>query len=256
MLLLTNKIYDCDMKNGFTLVELSIVLVIIGLLIGGLLVGQSLIDSARVNRLVSDLKQYEIATVHFRSKFKKYPGDSAFFVPAGFSNDLFGWGDPNGDGVPDVTDCNGAYFNWEPGQYWAHLSQAGMLKGNFPIISPDASWAGCTGGIHTQLQYFNGQLSPYTKVLPISNSGRDKRIIVPYSISSPYVNMSFEFYTLPMDTLALENKMSAESLPGTTSNLVGLKNRVGLGNCINDGIVKCSDATAETGWFYLYIAKN
>jgi len=36
--------------SGFTLVELSIVLVIIGLLISGILVGQSLTESAQINK--------------------------------------------------------------------------------------------------------------------------------------------------------------------------------------------------------------
>ena len=71
------------MEKGFTLVELSIVLVIIGLLIGGILVGQSLIESAKINRFLSELQQYEIATIQFHRKFKKYPGDSTYFIPPG-----------------------------------------------------------------------------------------------------------------------------------------------------------------------------
>jgi len=65
-------------SNGFTLVELSIVLIIIGLLVGGILVGQSLIQSAKINRLVSDLRQCEIAVTQFYGKFKRYPGDAPF----------------------------------------------------------------------------------------------------------------------------------------------------------------------------------
>jgi len=64
------------MKNGFTLVELSIVLVIIGLLIGGILVGQSLIDSAKLQSFVRQMQQYDAALLTFYTKYKSIPGDS------------------------------------------------------------------------------------------------------------------------------------------------------------------------------------
>ena len=63
------------MKTGFTLVELSIVLVIIGLLIGGILVGQSMIDNAKLKRAMSELIQYQIMIKQFSEKFKGLPGD-------------------------------------------------------------------------------------------------------------------------------------------------------------------------------------
>ncbi|HYJ20307.1 MAG TPA: prepilin-type N-terminal cleavage/methylation domain-containing protein, partial [Burkholderiales bacterium] len=40
-------------QQGFTLIEIAIVLVIIGLLLGGILKGQELITSARVRNLIS-----------------------------------------------------------------------------------------------------------------------------------------------------------------------------------------------------------
>jgi len=75
------------MKKGFTLVELSIVLIIIGLLVGGILVGQSLINSAKVQKTVKELSAFDAATRLFASKYKnQMPGDSKFFAPQGNGN--------------------------------------------------------------------------------------------------------------------------------------------------------------------------
>ena len=118
-------------KSGFTLVELSIVLVIVGLLIGGILVAQSLIDSARVGKLVRDIGQYEIAINNFKMNFRHYPGDSPHFTPAG-----------DGDDSTDHVNCNGSYSGYESVQYWAHLSQSGMISEDYVAYSPQS----CGGG--------------------------------------------------------------------------------------------------------------
>lgn len=64
------------MKRGFTLVELSIVLVIIGLLIGGILVGQSLINKAKLNSIVKEQSSLFTLFALYKSKFKYLPGDT------------------------------------------------------------------------------------------------------------------------------------------------------------------------------------
>ena len=71
-----NKSSSVLSKVGFTLVELSIVIVIIGLLIGGILVGQSLIDSAQINQVLSKANQYKIAVNLFKDKTRYWPGDA------------------------------------------------------------------------------------------------------------------------------------------------------------------------------------
>jgi len=62
-------------KKGFTLVELSIVLVIIGLLIGGVLKGQSMIENAKIKRVVTDVDSLVAATYAYQDKFSALPGD-------------------------------------------------------------------------------------------------------------------------------------------------------------------------------------
>jgi prepilin-type N-terminal cleavage/methylation domain-containing protein len=43
---------------GFTLIELSIVLVIIGLIVGGVLVGQDLVKAAGVRATISQIEKF------------------------------------------------------------------------------------------------------------------------------------------------------------------------------------------------------
>jgi prepilin-type N-terminal cleavage/methylation domain-containing protein len=66
------------MKKGFTLVELSIVLVILGLLAGGVLAGQSLIRAAELRSVTTQLEQYSTAIYAFRDRYFAIPGDEEF----------------------------------------------------------------------------------------------------------------------------------------------------------------------------------
>ena len=107
-------------KSGFTLVELSIVLVIIGLLIGGILVGQSLIESAKMQSFIRQLGQYDAAVGIFKDKFGNLPGDNSLFgtvlaAPANLGNGMIS------DNASGIT-----LFNGEIGAFWADLSASGL----------------------------------------------------------------------------------------------------------------------------------
>ena len=62
-------------QSGFTLIEISIVLVIIGLLVGLIMQGQQLIDSAKVASAITTSNDLSLATKTFREKYKYWPGD-------------------------------------------------------------------------------------------------------------------------------------------------------------------------------------
>jgi prepilin-type N-terminal cleavage/methylation domain-containing protein len=109
-------------KSGFTLVELSIVLVIIGLIVGGVVGGQSLIASARINAQVTQLTQFETAYRAFQLQYDAIPGDmidASDYWP----------GATNGDGNNRLTeDADGAHsVARENIKFFEHLSRAGVI---------------------------------------------------------------------------------------------------------------------------------
>ena len=93
-------------RSGFTLLELSIVLVIIGLLAGGILVGRDLIHAAELRSVVSDVDKFTAAANTFRLKYNCIPGDCTNATDY-WGTDPGGCPDTPGNSVPKTATCNG-----------------------------------------------------------------------------------------------------------------------------------------------------
>ena len=62
-------------NKAFSLIELSIVLIIIGLLVAGITGGKSLIESAKIRNYLTEMKQYQVAVNAFIINKGRLPGD-------------------------------------------------------------------------------------------------------------------------------------------------------------------------------------
>jgi prepilin-type N-terminal cleavage/methylation domain-containing protein len=128
-------------KQGFTLIELAIVLVIIGLLVGGVMVGSTLIYQAGLTSVVRNIGQSKIALNAFRDKYGKWPGDfpdATKFWGVGTScpsNAGSGTCDGNGDQVITLTSASGS----ESTYLWQHLGLAGLIAGKYNPNWPDGA---------------------------------------------------------------------------------------------------------------------
>lgn len=131
-------------QSAFSLVELSVVLVILGLLVGGVLAGQSLIRAAELRAVSSEYSRYVAAVQAFRDKYFALPGDmgnaSAFWGALDGNNGL--GSDCRGESTSLLT-CNGngdgtvcmdsscSAQTWEAQLFWKHLANAGLIEGSF-----------------------------------------------------------------------------------------------------------------------------
>jgi prepilin-type N-terminal cleavage/methylation domain-containing protein len=141
-------------RHGFTLIELSIVLVIVGLLAGSILVGNALIDAANIRGAISQLSEYNTAANTFRLRYNAFPGDinkrQAAMAGLTARGNFPGQGD--GDGLlkgsyaDNMSGHAGIQAGGETGLFWVDLSATGLISGRFsaalvnsvPNISGDA----------------------------------------------------------------------------------------------------------------------
>jgi prepilin-type N-terminal cleavage/methylation domain-containing protein len=121
--------------QGFTLVEIAIVLVIIGLLLGGILKGQEMITQAKIKNVIADFSGISAAYHGYVDRYKKIPGDdpcAGGVVVAGTCGTTTGrWtGATAGSGNGVVAGkYNSATATDESRLWWDHLRRAGFVSG-------------------------------------------------------------------------------------------------------------------------------
>lgn len=162
-------------NKGFTLVELSIVLVIIALIITGVAAGSSLLKQAKLNAVISESTNYRQAIQTFKIKHGYFPGDfpnAAAFWPSS---------DPqngNGNGLIDYGSWGG-----EDLYLWNHLSLSGLLPYNyngncigwtcysFGINAPGSSYSPYTGYMGAYYSQVYNNVGINTLVFGAPNDG-------------------------------------------------------------------------------------
>ncbi|MFO1243001.1 MAG: prepilin-type N-terminal cleavage/methylation domain-containing protein [Rickettsiales bacterium] len=139
--------YTSRRTDGFTLVELSIVIIIIALLAGGVVAGQSLLKASDNRTVYTKATEYISAINQFSEKYQGLPGD--------LYNATSIWGAQHatpatcqttassskltcdGDGDGHIGDNAATYY--ENFRAWQQLQNAGMVEGNYNGISNGAA---------------------------------------------------------------------------------------------------------------------
>jgi prepilin-type N-terminal cleavage/methylation domain-containing protein len=132
--------------SGFTLIELSIVLVIIGFIVGGVVVGQNLIHQSQIRATLTQIGKLNTAVNTFSAKFGGLPGDLLNYNAVGMAVPSSDSATPINNFVGNglIEDCtgNGLLFCGEPTAFLVDLSRAQLLDNN-NISQVFTGGAGC-----------------------------------------------------------------------------------------------------------------
>lgn len=99
---------------GFSLIEISIVLVVIGIITGAVFKGQELLESAKIRSIVQDFQYYTLSVHTYQDTYQALPGDDPKAT-------MHFTGTTSGDGNGQITGAESDLF-------WQHLNKAAIIN--------------------------------------------------------------------------------------------------------------------------------
>ena len=215
-------------KSAFSLVELSIVLIIIGLLIAGVTGGASLIKSSQLRAVMSEARGFATAINGFYNQFGYLPGD--------YSTSIAGSSAGNADGAIQYYSSTATTPINEGRAAWIQMRGAGVLDSG--MISATGSTAASTVPAVTSFGTnvpaskiqnagwdldYNTTTSQNVVVLtgPISSGTAANTLVNGSQVSSASIT--------PTDALSIDSKIDdgnpvAGKIRGVLSSCVGIIN--------------------------------
>lgn len=151
-------------QHGFTLLELSLTLLIAAMLLGGVVIGKSMMEAAELRSVIVETEKYKSAMEAFKAKYSALPGDmanaSSYWglvdatpatcrITAGTGTQTC-----DGDGNGKIS-ATAATDDWERDRFWQHLQNAQMLDttangrnygGAYTLIGTNAPASKLSGG--------------------------------------------------------------------------------------------------------------
>ena len=214
-------------RSGFTLVESSIVFVIIGLIVGGVLVGQDLIKAAYIRAQISQIEQFNVATNAFYGKYQALPGDMNYSTAEANGFATTDWvggvrsshvpGDGDGNGL--IQGCDAIYYPYslgcgEEGYFWSELTYANglmlnLIPGSFGVPGGSPYYSFTTFDTDIVLS----KIAWIQQIWPQAKIGNGNFIYV-------YSNNGYNYFGLSIIGLpnsGMNGELNTSTIPGITS---------------------------------------
>lgn len=233
-------------KKGFSLVELSIVLIIIGLLFVGVSSGAKLIQAAKINKIMTQISTVDSGFLAFFQAYDALPGD--------FNDATSFWGtteiaDGDGDGsieinpTAPVSDAKGD----EVSNSLLHMQRGEFIEGNYTAQIDQAEYAYKTELsahliISSQKNSNDNDLTGFPSISNKNTIILAKNVSSSRSATDPGVNSAF---LTPRQAYTIDKKYD-DSLP-KTGRITYRDESSATGNVTESSCTDGSDAYLSSG---------